>query len=66
MNYFVCWKQTVFSWIDKFVSCLSQESEPISNYLCSEMPKEVKQRIARMGVEAILKMVRLPSSFYEL
>ncbi|XP_029697305.1 uncharacterized aarF domain-containing protein kinase 2 [Takifugu rubripes] len=34
-----------------------EESEPISNYLCSEMPKEVKQRIARMGVEAILKMV---------
>lgn len=65
MNYFVRWKQTVFSWIDKFC-VLSQESEPISNYLCSEMPKEVKQRIARMGVETILKMVRLPSSFYEL
>ncbi|KAM9376279.1 putative aarF domain-containing protein kinase 2 [Pholidichthys leucotaenia] len=34
-----------------------EESEPISNYLCSEMPKEVKQRIARMGVDTLLKMI---------
>lgn len=41
-----------------FANCFSQESEPISNYLCSEIPKDVKQRIARMGVETMLKMVR--------
>ncbi|CAF94515.1 unnamed protein product, partial [Tetraodon nigroviridis] len=34
-----------------------EESEPISNYLCSEIPMDVKQRIARMGVETMLKMV---------
>lgn len=47
LNYSVCF------------NCFSQESEPISNYLCSEIPKDVKQRIARMGVETILKMVTL-------
>lgn len=36
---------------------LFQESEPISNYLSSEVPQEVKQRIARMGVDTLLKMV---------
>ncbi|XP_042079117.1 uncharacterized aarF domain-containing protein kinase 2 isoform X2 [Haplochromis burtoni] len=36
-----------------------QESEPISNYLSSEVPKEVKQRIAKMGVDTLLKMVFL-------
>uniref|UniRef100_A0A3Q1CIA9 ABC1 atypical kinase-like domain-containing protein n=1 Tax=Amphiprion ocellaris TaxID=80972 RepID=A0A3Q1CIA9_AMPOC len=34
-----------------------EESEPISTYLNSEIPKEVKQRIARMGVDTLLKMV---------
>uniref|UniRef100_A0A3Q3VRR4 ABC1 atypical kinase-like domain-containing protein n=1 Tax=Mola mola TaxID=94237 RepID=A0A3Q3VRR4_MOLML len=34
-----------------------EESEPISNYLRSEAPQEVKERIARMGVNTILKMV---------
>ncbi|KAM7397019.1 hypothetical protein PAMP_020018 [Pampus punctatissimus] len=34
-----------------------EESEPISNYLSSEIPEEVKQRIARMGVDTLLKMV---------
>ncbi|XP_035498897.1 uncharacterized aarF domain-containing protein kinase 2 [Scophthalmus maximus] len=34
-----------------------EESEPISNYLSSEIPLEVKQRIARMGVDTLLKMV---------
>ncbi|XP_074533685.1 putative aarF domain-containing protein kinase 2 isoform X1 [Halichoeres trimaculatus] len=34
-----------------------EESEPISNYLGSEIPQEVKQRIARMGVDTMLKMV---------
>ncbi|XP_018531481.1 LOW QUALITY PROTEIN: uncharacterized aarF domain-containing protein kinase 2 [Lates calcarifer] len=34
-----------------------EESEPISNYLSSKMPQEVKQRIARMGVDTLLKMV---------
>ncbi|KAK5601095.1 hypothetical protein CRENBAI_004131 [Crenichthys baileyi] len=34
-----------------------EESEPISNYLSSEIPQEVKQRIARMGVDTLLKMV---------
>ncbi|XP_030588102.1 uncharacterized aarF domain-containing protein kinase 2 [Archocentrus centrarchus] len=34
-----------------------EESEPISNYLSSEIPKEVKQRIAKMGVDTLLKMV---------
>ncbi|XP_040894613.1 uncharacterized aarF domain-containing protein kinase 2 [Toxotes jaculatrix] len=34
-----------------------EESEPISSYLRSEIPQEVKQRIARMGVDTLLKMV---------
>lgn len=34
-----------------------EESEPISNYLRSSVPQEVKQRIARMGVDTLLKMV---------
>ncbi|XP_070762844.1 uncharacterized aarF domain-containing protein kinase 2 [Enoplosus armatus] len=34
-----------------------EESEPISSYLSSEIPQEVKQRIARMGVDTMLKMV---------
>ncbi|XP_061533967.1 uncharacterized aarF domain-containing protein kinase 2 isoform X1 [Phycodurus eques] len=34
-----------------------QESEPISDYLRADMPQEVKQRIARMGVDTLLKMV---------
>ncbi|KAG7230933.1 hypothetical protein INR49_024961 [Caranx melampygus] len=34
-----------------------EESEPISYYLRSEIPQEVKQRIARMGVDTLLKMV---------
>ncbi|XP_062859305.1 uncharacterized aarF domain-containing protein kinase 2 [Trichomycterus rosablanca] len=34
-----------------------EESEPISNYLSSEVPTAVKQRIARMGVDTLLKMV---------
>ncbi|KAJ7997892.1 hypothetical protein DPEC_G00216880 [Dallia pectoralis] len=34
-----------------------EESEPISNYLSPDVPQELKQRIARMGVETLLKMV---------
>ncbi|XP_029290715.1 LOW QUALITY PROTEIN: uncharacterized aarF domain-containing protein kinase 2 [Cottoperca gobio] len=34
-----------------------EESEPISNYLSSDVPLDVKQRIARMGIETMLKMV---------
>lgn len=34
-----------------------EESEPISNYLKSDIPLEVKQKIARMGVDTLLKMV---------
>uniref|UniRef100_A0A673BDN2 ABC1 atypical kinase-like domain-containing protein n=1 Tax=Sphaeramia orbicularis TaxID=375764 RepID=A0A673BDN2_9TELE len=34
-----------------------EESEPISNYLRSEIPQEVKRRIARMGVDTLLKMI---------
>ncbi|XP_066524664.1 uncharacterized aarF domain-containing protein kinase 2 [Hoplias malabaricus] len=34
-----------------------EESEPISSYLKSEVPLAVKQRIARMGVDTLLKMV---------
>lgn len=34
-----------------------EESEPISKFLSSEISKEVKQRIARMGVDTLLKMV---------
>lgn len=37
---------------------LFQESEPISNYLSADISQEVKQRIARMGVDTLLKMVR--------
>ncbi|XP_077373532.1 putative aarF domain-containing protein kinase 2 [Festucalex cinctus] len=34
-----------------------EESEPISEYLRAETPQEVKRRIARMGVDTLLKMV---------
>ncbi|XP_049579597.1 uncharacterized aarF domain-containing protein kinase 2 [Syngnathus scovelli] len=34
-----------------------EESEPISEYLSAETPQEVKQKIARMGVDTLLKMV---------
>uniref|UniRef100_A0AAV2KPD4 ABC1 atypical kinase-like domain-containing protein n=1 Tax=Knipowitschia caucasica TaxID=637954 RepID=A0AAV2KPD4_KNICA len=34
-----------------------EESEPISNYLKSDIPADVKQKIARMGVDTLLKMV---------
>ncbi|XP_061679202.1 uncharacterized aarF domain-containing protein kinase 2 [Syngnathoides biaculeatus] len=34
-----------------------EESEPISDYLRAETPQEVKRRIARMGVDTLLKMV---------
>ncbi|KAM6926819.1 putative aarF domain-containing protein kinase 2 [Lycodopsis pacificus] len=34
-----------------------EESEPVSNYLSAEVPLEVKQKIARMGMETMLKMV---------
>lgn len=34
-----------------------EESEPISNYLRSDIPQDVKQKIARMGVDTLLKMV---------
>ncbi|XP_059192005.1 uncharacterized aarF domain-containing protein kinase 2 [Centropristis striata] len=34
-----------------------EESEPVSNFLSSEVPQEVKAKIARMGIEAMLKMV---------
>ena len=41
------------------VSCrwLFQESEPISNFLGQDVPDEVKRRVARMGVDTLLKMV---------
>lgn len=38
-----------------------QKSEPISRYLQGDVPLEVKQRIARMGVDTLLKMVRSPA-----
>ncbi|KAK2842544.1 hypothetical protein Q5P01_012744 [Channa striata] len=34
-----------------------EESVPISNYLRSDISQEVKQRIARMGVDMLLKMI---------
>ncbi|XP_031420787.1 uncharacterized aarF domain-containing protein kinase 2 isoform X2 [Clupea harengus] len=34
-----------------------EESEPISRYLQGDVPLELKQRIARMGVDTLLKMV---------
>ncbi|XP_066580502.1 uncharacterized aarF domain-containing protein kinase 2 [Amia ocellicauda] len=34
-----------------------EESEPISNYLSQDVPQELKRRIARMGVDTLLKMV---------
>ncbi|XP_061825378.2 uncharacterized aarF domain-containing protein kinase 2 isoform X1 [Nerophis lumbriciformis] len=34
-----------------------EESEPISNFLKEQIPQEVKQRIARMGVDTLLKMI---------
>ncbi|KAJ8249807.1 hypothetical protein COCON_G00230230 [Conger conger] len=34
-----------------------EESEPISNFLSPDVPDEVKRRIARMGVDTLLKMI---------
>ncbi|XP_070686213.1 uncharacterized aarF domain-containing protein kinase 2 [Pempheris klunzingeri] len=34
-----------------------EESEPVSKYLSSEIPQEMKRRIARMGADTMLKMV---------
>ncbi|XP_035520644.1 uncharacterized aarF domain-containing protein kinase 2 [Morone saxatilis] len=34
-----------------------EESEPISNYLSADIPQEVKQRIAKIGIDTMLKMV---------
>ncbi|XP_036376224.1 uncharacterized aarF domain-containing protein kinase 2 [Megalops cyprinoides] len=34
-----------------------EESEPISSFLSPDVPQEVKQKIARMGVDTLLKMV---------
>ncbi|XP_048863300.1 uncharacterized aarF domain-containing protein kinase 2 [Brienomyrus brachyistius] len=34
-----------------------EESEPISSFLGQEVPEDVKRKIARMGVDALLKMV---------
>ncbi|KAG8012817.1 putative aarF domain-containing protein kinase 2, partial [Nibea albiflora] len=34
-----------------------EESDPVSNYLSSDIPQEVKQRIAKIGIDTILKMV---------
>uniref|UniRef100_A0A7N9AX70 AarF domain containing kinase 2 n=1 Tax=Mastacembelus armatus TaxID=205130 RepID=A0A7N9AX70_9TELE len=34
-----------------------EESEPISNFLSSEISQDVKQRIAKMGVDTLLKMI---------
>ncbi|XP_054475237.1 uncharacterized aarF domain-containing protein kinase 2 [Anoplopoma fimbria] len=34
-----------------------EESVPVSNYLSPEVPLELKQKIARMGMETMLKMV---------
>lgn len=49
--------------IDQFMfNLFVQESEPISKYLSSEIPQEVKQKIARMGADTMLKMVRYISA----
>ncbi|XP_041111197.1 uncharacterized aarF domain-containing protein kinase 2 isoform X2 [Polyodon spathula] len=34
-----------------------EESDPISKYLAQDIPAEMKQKIARMGVDTLLKMV---------
>ncbi|KAK1167218.1 putative aarF domain-containing protein kinase 2 isoform X2 [Acipenser oxyrinchus oxyrinchus] len=34
-----------------------EESDPISKYLAQDIPAELKQKIARMGVDTLLKMV---------
>ncbi|XP_076589636.1 putative aarF domain-containing protein kinase 2 isoform X2 [Chaetodon auriga] len=36
-----------------------EESQPISNFLSADVPLKVKQRIARMGLDTMLKMVFL-------
>lgn len=36
---------------------LFQESEPISHYLHAEIATELRQRLAKMGVDMLLKMV---------
>lgn len=50
------WRQHSSSLFIKALVFL-QESEPISKYLSPEVPAAVKRRIARMGVELLLKMV---------
>lgn len=37
--------------------CLFQESEPISRYLHAEIATELRQRLAKMGMDMLLKMV---------
>lgn len=34
-----------------------QESEPISHYLHTEVATELRQRLAKMGMDMLLKMV---------
>lgn len=36
---------------------LFQESEPISHYLHAEIATELRQRLAKMGMDMLLKMV---------
>lgn len=36
-----------------------KESEPISQYLHTEVDPELRQRIAKMGMDMLLKMVRI-------
>lgn len=36
---------------------LFQESEPISHYLRGEIATELRQRLAKMGMDMLLKMV---------
>lgn len=50
------WRQHSSSLFIKALVFL-QESEPMSKYLSPEVPAAVKRRIARMGVELLLKMV---------
>lgn len=49
-----CGTQGVF---DSSSFSFFQESEPISRYLHAEVATELRQRLAKMGMDMLLKMV---------
>ncbi|RXM37082.1 hypothetical protein EOD39_11225 [Acipenser ruthenus] len=49
---------SLYEVVEEFEKLMTrQESDPISKYLAQDIPAELKQKIARMGVDTLLKMV---------